>query len=229
MKNKHLPKWNIWLAENLPLNILSISVAFIWVETFLKTYISGSSRTRVNDTHPVSGPSPRLSRFSCGFITFKFRVRVPQKLDVSHRALPIKRCFYAGIRLTLLELWCLSFECTLWLCRPTTFRDNPQAFANTQPRHNSLSLNLALSFLPSPTAHLPLTKLPYFTFNTYYLYLLNPLTPFVIKFQGNVGSCRDQRFKNVSTFVIIILHIFTSFSSPRRVYPNPNITTVHHA
>ena len=41
MKNKHLPKWNIWLAEHLPLHILSISVAFIWVET-------GSSRTRVN-------------------------------------------------------------------------------------------------------------------------------------------------------------------------------------
>ena len=28
MKNKHLSNWNIWLAEHLPLNILSISLAF---------------------------------------------------------------------------------------------------------------------------------------------------------------------------------------------------------
>ena len=28
MKNKHFPNWNIWSAEHLPLNILSISLAF---------------------------------------------------------------------------------------------------------------------------------------------------------------------------------------------------------
>ena len=28
MKNKHIPNWNIWLAEHLPLNILKISVVF---------------------------------------------------------------------------------------------------------------------------------------------------------------------------------------------------------
>ena len=36
MKNKHLPDWNIWLAEHLPLNILSISVAFYLGWNFLE-------------------------------------------------------------------------------------------------------------------------------------------------------------------------------------------------
>ena len=36
MKNKHLPNWNICLAEHLPLNILSISVAFYLGWNFLE-------------------------------------------------------------------------------------------------------------------------------------------------------------------------------------------------
>ena len=36
MKNKHLPNWNISLAEHLPLNILSISVAFYLGWDFLE-------------------------------------------------------------------------------------------------------------------------------------------------------------------------------------------------
>ena len=51
-KNKHLPNWNIWSAEHLPLLIDQFQWHFIWVETFLKTYISGSSRTRVNFIYP---------------------------------------------------------------------------------------------------------------------------------------------------------------------------------
>ena len=36
MKNKRLPNWNKWLAEHLPLNILSISVAFYLGWNFLE-------------------------------------------------------------------------------------------------------------------------------------------------------------------------------------------------
>ena len=35
-KNKHLPNWNIWLAEHLPLTILSILVAFYLGWNFLE-------------------------------------------------------------------------------------------------------------------------------------------------------------------------------------------------
>ena len=149
-----------------------------------------------------------------------------------------------GCRCAFLWLWPLAYfywNCDVFhLIAPCGCVQLPQTSRSLLHVYNqdihSLSLNLSLSLLPSLSAHLPLTKFPYFTFNTYYLYLLNHLTlPLLLSFNKLSRTRKFWQLPSSKTlkceyFLFYFFNFLSSnFTSPRGVYQNPNTFDLHYS